>query len=99
MKLRIVLAGILTVWTPLSLADVQRGQTLHDQNCQACHIGMTGGDGSVLYTRSQRRVHSLAALDAQVRRCESNLELKWFDEDVADVVEYLNHAYYKFPKE
>lgn len=99
MELRTFLACALMLWAPLTVADMRDGQSLHDKNCQACHIAMTGGDGSVLYTRSQRKVRSLAALEAQVRRCESNLELKWFDEDIVDVVEYLNHAYYKFPKE
>lgn len=99
MKSQLLLAVTLMIWAPFALADRQHGQSLHDQNCQACHIGMTGGDGSVLYTRSQRKVRSLTSLEAQVRRCESNLQLKWFDEDIADVVDYLNHAYYKFSKE
>lgn len=80
-----------------SLADVAHGRELHQQHCVGCHINMTGGDGSLLYTRSDRRVHNLTGLEAQVRRCEANLELKWFDEDIEDVVEYLNQAYYKFP--
>lgn len=80
-----------------ALADAGHGRELHQQHCVGCHINMTGGDGSVLYTRSDRRVRSLAGLQAQVRRCEANLELKWFDEDIEDVVEYLNQAYYRFP--
>ena len=99
MKLRYLMAAALVAWSPIGLTDVENGKALHDQNCQACHIGMTGGDGSVLYTRSQRKVGSLSALEAQVRRCEANLELKWFDEDIRDVVAYLNQAYYKFPTE
>ena len=75
---------------------IAHGEKLHQQSCTACHGKMTGGDGSTLYTRSNRRVNSLPALNAQVRRCESNLELKWFDEDINSVSEYLNAEYYKF---
>jgi mono/diheme cytochrome c family protein len=75
---------------------IPHGKNLHQQSCTACHGKMTGGDGSTLYTRSNRRVNSLPALNAQVRRCESNLELKWFDEDINSVSEYLNAEYYKF---
>jgi len=75
---------------------ITHGKKLHQQSCTACHGKMTGGDGSTLYTRSNRRVNSLDALNAQVRRCESNLELKWFDEDINSVSEYLNAEYYKF---
>ena len=83
---------------PAWAADAARGKQLHDKTCVGCHRNMTGGDGSVLYTRSQRRVHNLAQLESQVRRCETNLNLKWFDDDILDVVEYLNQQYYKFPK-
>lgn len=79
-------------------ADPRRGEELHRANCVACHVNMTGGDGSVLYTRHNRRVQSLSGLEAQVRRCESNLELKWFDEDIEAVVGYLNDKYYHFAK-
>ena len=96
---RSTLVGIvLILLSPLTLAaDAEHGKTLHQSHCTTCHMGMTGGDGSALYTRKDRRVRSLQGLQAQVRRCETTLELKWFDEDVADVVEYLNARYYKFP--
>ena len=35
-------------------------------------------------------------LKKQVKRCELNLGLTWFDEDIQDVVSYLNTTYYKF---
>lgn len=77
-------------------ANTENGKKLHEAHCTACHIGMTGGDGSLLYTRKNRRVNSLDALENQVRRCESNLELKWFEEDINDVVHYLNTRFYTF---
>lgn len=97
-KSTLVTASLLTLLSQTAFAEevsIAHGKELHDQSCTSCHIRMQGGDGSTLYTRSNRRVNSLEALDAQVRRCESNLELKWFDEDVMSVSKYLNTEYYK----
>lgn len=74
---------------PAFAADIENGADLHFTNCTGCH------DESV-YTRADRRVQSLDKLRAQVRFCKNSLELAWFDEDVEDVVEYLNENYYHF---
>lgn len=85
--------------SPFSFAlNLDNGEKLHTAECKACHVGMSGGEGELLYTRKNRRVNSLTALEQQVRRCESNLELKWFEDDISDVVHYLNTHYYKFPQ-
>jgi len=96
MKQIVIFIALLTSMAPAMAADFEHGKQLHQDNCMACHARMTGGDGEVLYTRPDRRVSSLAGLEAQVRRCESNLQLKWFDEDIADVVHFLNQTYYRF---
>ncbi|HYQ72088.1 MAG TPA: cytochrome c [Gammaproteobacteria bacterium] len=77
-------AGILP-----AIATADTGGELVAANCTSCH------DDSV-YTRKDRRVTSLAALKKQVQRCELSLGLKWFEEDVDEVVNYLNTTYYKF---
>ena len=96
MVFRSLLAATALILSFSAQADVKHGKELHNKNCVACHKSMTGGDGSTLYTRSSRRVKSLGGLEAQVRRCESNLGLRWFDEDIDAVVKYLNANYYKF---
>ena len=70
-------------------ADVQNGKRLHDEGCMKCH------DDSV-YTRKDHFVTSKEALAKQVNRCALNTGAQWSDEDVADVVDYLNASYYKF---
>ncbi len=70
-------------------ADIEQGKSMHDESCTACH------DSSV-YTREDRRVKDLAGLSTQVRRCQQSQGLTWFDEDVENVVQYLNVNYYKF---
>jgi len=76
--------------TGVSAADLRAGQALHDANCLKCH-------DSAVYTRDDRRVGSPAGLRKQVIRCEQSLGLTWFDEQIDDVVHYLNATYYKFP--
>ncbi len=70
-------------------ADLKAGQALHDGKCVSCHA-------SEVYTRSDRRVTSVESLRQQVQRCDANLELGWFEEEIENVSQYLNATYYKF---
>jgi hypothetical protein len=70
-------------------ADIDNGDDLHFTNCTGCH------DESV-YTRDNRRVSSLPQLGTQVRFCKDSLGLTWFDDEVDDVIGYLNKTYYQF---
>lgn len=57
--------------------------------CNQCH-------GTEVYTRKDRKVKTLPALESQVRRCDSNLNTNWFDDEIIDVTAHLNKKYYKF---
>jgi len=72
-----------------TIAAADNGAELHAANCTSCH-------DDAVYKRKDRRVTSMDGLKKQVQRCELSLGLKWFDEDVDDVVAYLNSTYYKF---
>ncbi len=72
-------------------ADPANGQELHDPNCLRCHQ-------HEVYTRKDRMVNSLSSLDAQVRRCDQAVKTQWFDDEIADVAEYLNTRFYKLEK-
>jgi len=41
-------------------------------------------------------VRSFNGLKAQVTNCNTMLNLKWFDDEEQQVVQYLNHTYYHF---
>ncbi len=73
----------------LASADEEDTAELYQFNCTSCH-------GAEVYTRTDRKVDSLDALERQVRRCELALGLKWFDEEIASMANYLNTHYYKF---
>lgn len=77
-------------------ADLAAGKKLVEAHCISCHASSFGGDGSGIYTREYRKVRSLAGLKAQVTNCNTMLNLKWFDDDEQQVVQYLNHTYYHF---
>lgn len=79
-------------------ADVAAGKALHDKNCVSCHAGSFGGDGSAMYTRDFAKVTDAKKLIAQVRNCNTNIGLKWFEEEELNVAAFLNEMYYKFNK-
>ena len=94
---RILLFTLLALFTSsIAIADSEAGKTLHQENCISCHAAMTGGDGTVLYTRSDRRVNSSNALQKQIHRCQSSLGLNWSQQQLNDVHQYLNANFYKF---
>lgn len=70
--------------------DSANGKVLYDKSqCQKCH-------GTEVFTREDHKVKDLTALGKQVRMCDSQLSVNWFDDEIADVVSYLNESFYKF---
>jgi hypothetical protein len=84
-----ITTGLVTLSSSAFAIDVNQGKSLQQANCMRCH-----DDG--IYTREERRVTTLDALRQQVQRCETNLDLQWFPEDVDAVIDYLNTSFYKF---
>lgn len=89
MTTRLVLLPLLLATAlPLQAKEEDLAE-LYQFNCTSCH-------GAEVYTRSNRKVNSLEALERQVQRCELALGLKWFDEEITAMTQYLNEHYYKF---
>jgi len=82
-------ASLITAAVTTQANEAVDAPVLLEQNCTSCH-------GSEVYTREDRRVNSLDALHGQVRMCEQNLGLTWFDDQVEGVTALLNREYYKF---
>jgi len=74
---------------PASAADIEHGKILYEQHCTRCH-------DSRVFTRPDHRIRSLEALKIQVKRCELNVPVNWPQQDVDDVVAYLDASFYKF---
>ncbi len=85
----LALASLLTVSLGAQAEEAIDAQALVDRNCTSCH-------GTEVYTRDERRVESFDALHSQVRMCEQNLELTWFDDQIDAVTTLLNREYYNF---
>lgn len=83
---------------PFASGDPAIGKQMVEKNCIACHAARFGGDGSKIYTREDRRVKSAKGLVAQIRTCNTNLGLNWFEDEELHVARYLNDTYYKFDK-
>ncbi|MES9816161.1 MAG: cytochrome c [Candidatus Thiodiazotropha sp.] len=86
----VIPAMMLTLASTTSLAaDPAMGKQLNEEHCVRCH-------GSEVYTRDNRRVTSLPGLYKQVRFCQQNLGLTWFDDQIESTAAYLNLEFYKF---
>lgn len=101
MKSLCLITGLLLVSSyalaePFKAADANAGKALVEKNCISCHASSFGGDGSAIYTRDYRKVKSAKGLVAQIRNCNTMLDLKWFEDEELNVAKYLNQTYYKF---
>jgi mono/diheme cytochrome c family protein len=98
MKLQMILIGIVLAISQLSVAagDAKRGKALHSENCISCHANAFGGDGTAIYTRPDRKIESYEGLETQVTRCKTALDVAWPQDQIDDVVTYLNETFYKF---
>lgn len=91
-------AATLTHADPFASGDAKVGKQMVEKNCISCHASSFGGDGSGIYTREDHRIKSAKGLIAQIRNCNTNLGLKWFEDEEMHVASYLNKTYYKFEK-
>ena len=89
MSKRTLTALLLIAPFPLQAAEEGTAEALYQTHCLACH-------GDEVYTRADRMVTSRDGLERQVRRCELALGLKWFEEEITDMADYLNRTYYRF---
>lgn len=69
--------------------------TLHAEHCQACHINITDGDGSVIYTRSDRLAKNETELLSWVRHFSDGLDLELSDTELTALRNYIKNTYYQ----
>ncbi|MDX9950692.1 MAG: cytochrome c [Methylophilaceae bacterium] len=92
----LLLFSSLAAAEPFAAGDFNIGKSMVEKHCIACHAERFGGDGSAIYTRENRLVKSSRGLLAQIRNCNTMLDLKWFEDEELHVANYLNKTYYKF---
>ncbi len=75
------------------LAD---GKALHDASCLQCHASLTVGDGTDLYSRTDRKVKTLSGLEMRVANCAIAADANWTPAQQQQVIDYLNSRFYRF---
>jgi hypothetical protein len=88
-RLPLLCLFILALSLPAAASEPGSIEHLYQEHCIACH-------GSEVYTRRDRKVTSAEGLKVQVQRCELSLGLRWFDEEITGMADYLNENYYQF---
>jgi len=82
----------LTIAMPLlaQAPPASRGALLYETHCIACH-------DTQIHWRGRTLVIDWTSLSTQVRRWQANANLNWTDDEIDDVVRYLNATIYRFP--
>ena len=86
----LVLAAAVSVALAAAAQTSSRGALLYDTHCIACHT-------KELHWRERKLATDWASLAAETRRWQRNIGLGWSDEEIDDVVRYLNTTIYRFP--
>jgi cytochrome c553 len=77
-------------------ADLKLGEKLIAENqCVACHQQKFIGDGSAIY-RPSGRINTTLLLRSMVERCNTDLGLNLFPEEVTAIGAVLNRDHYQF---
>lgn len=79
----------LLAWSPAQAETFDRGQALYENHCRSCHEEQ-------VHTRETRRATSIGDLHRWVASWSYHAALGWSDEEIADVVDYLDRRYYHF---
>ena len=87
----LICAGLL-ICSSAWAETFDRGQALYENHCRTCHE-------SQVHMRYSRRATSLADLHQRVASWSYHAALGWSEEEVTDVVDYLNRAFYHFPEQ
>ena len=87
--LALAVADTLLAQSPMQPAP-SGGALLYQTHCIACH-------DKQIHWRDDRLATDWKTLTAQVRRWQTNTGLQWTDDEIDEVVRYLNRTIYKFP--
>ena len=74
--------------------DTVNGKRLYEEDptkCISCH-----GQGEH-FSADERQATDITKLESWVRNCDIHFKTNWFDDEIMDVVAYLDQTYYKFP--
>ncbi len=85
----LTLASTSLMADSMLLGNAKQGKRLYKTACLTCHA-------SEVYTRPNRTVKSIGGLVGRVGGCSTQLNLDLKQDQINDLVKYLNDTYYKF---
>lgn len=93
----LVLAASTAHAAPFANGSAENGKKLFAKyECDSCHKGKVGGDGSSIFTRPNRTVNSSGNLIAQMERCSGAIGKTLTEQEKLDLAAHLNQTYYHF---
>ena len=82
---------------PFADGNAENGKKLIDKyDCNSCHKGKMGGDGSAIYTRPDRIVTGADVLIDRMEQCSGAVGKNLATQEKLDLAAYLNQTYYHF---
>ncbi len=91
MKEKLFTNVLLILFSCVLSADDNNGKILYDEaKCVKCH-------SDDIFMHEDRKIKKLQKLHKQVEWCGYKNDASWFDDEVIDVVDYLNNHFYRFP--
>jgi hypothetical protein len=82
---------------PFAKGNAETGkQLIVKYDCNSCHKGKMGGDGSAIYTRADRRVTGADNLIDRMEQCSGAIGKQLTGQEKLDLAAHLNQTYYHF---
>ncbi|MBI4809313.1 MAG: cytochrome c [Nitrosomonadales bacterium] len=82
---------------PFAKGNAETGkQLIVKYDCESCHKGKMGGNGSAIYTRANRVVTSAAILIDRMEQCSGAIGKQLSEQEKLDLAAHLNQTYYHF---
>jgi hypothetical protein len=93
----LLLAATTAHADPFAKGNAENGKKLIVKyDCNSCHKGKMGGDGSAIYTRANRIVTGAAILIDRMEQCSGAIGKNLTTQEKLDLAAHLNQTYYHF---
>lgn len=86
-----ICAALLAVPASAQPTSPLRGMELYENHCTACHASRVH-----IRDREKRKARSLAQVESWIWHWAKELKLTWTEEEVKEVLAYLNTRYYEY---
>jgi cytochrome c553 len=83
--------------SPFATGNAENGKKLFAKyECNSCHKGKVGGDGSAIFTHPEHIVRNAAELIPRIKVCSGAVGANLAPQEEQDLAAHLNQSYYHF---